>query len=93
MSWASATADVLDHLLRRLFGSRGFKGHLRSFVSATGPNQTLLKSQPQFCAMGADGGQRDILPLANAELMQLRIRVIELENLLVALLTEASERQ
>jgi hypothetical protein len=40
-----------------------------------------------------DNWQRDIPPLTDAELIQLRIRVIALENLLVALLTEASERQ
>jgi hypothetical protein len=32
-------------------------------------------------------------PLSNAELVQLRIRVIALENLLIALLAEASESQ
>ncbi|MEO9231162.1 MAG: hypothetical protein ABI216_19745 [Devosia sp.] len=40
-----------------------------------------------------DDPQRDIPALADAELTQLRIRVIALESLLVALLTEASERQ
>ena len=35
----------------------------------------------------------DEAPLTNAELVQLRIRVIALENLVVALLSEASERQ
>jgi hypothetical protein len=34
-----------------------------------------------------------LLPLADAELMQLRIRIIALENLLVALLADASEAQ
>jgi hypothetical protein len=32
-------------------------------------------------------------PLSNAELVQLRVRVIALENLVIALLAEASERQ
>ena len=35
----------------------------------------------------------DILELTNAELVQLRIRVIALENLVIALLAEGSERQ
>ena len=35
----------------------------------------------------------DVPPLTNAELVQLRIRVIALENLLIALLTDASDRQ
>lgn len=37
--------------------------------------------------------QTDGPPLTNAELVQLRIRVIALENLVVALLTDASDRQ
>jgi hypothetical protein len=48
-------------------------------------------------ALGADrqaSGDTDaLLPLADAELMQLRIRIIALENLLVALLANASEAQ
>ena len=32
-------------------------------------------------------------PLTNAELLQLRIRVIALENVVIALLAEASEQQ
>ncbi len=37
--------------------------------------------------------QSDVPKLTNAELVQLRIRVIALENLVIALLAEASERQ
>ena len=37
--------------------------------------------------------QTDVLPLTNAELVQLHVRVIALENLLIALLAEASDRQ
>ena len=37
--------------------------------------------------------QTEIPELTNAELVQLRIRVIALENLVIALLAEASERQ
>lgn len=37
--------------------------------------------------------QADALPLTNAELVQLQIRVIALENLLAALLADASDRQ
>src|SRR5665213_2427859 len=43
------TADILDHLLRRLLGSRGSKAHLRSFVTATRPEPSLnqnLKAGP-----------------------------------------------
>jgi hypothetical protein len=37
--------------------------------------------------------QSEVPQLTNAELVQLRIRVIALENLVIALLAEASERQ
>lgn len=37
--------------------------------------------------------QHGVPPLTNTELVQLRIRVIALENLVVALLTDASDRQ
>ncbi len=37
--------------------------------------------------------QADALPLTNAELVQLQIRVIALENLVAALLVDASDRQ
>ena len=37
--------------------------------------------------------QSEVARLANAELVQLRIRVIALENLVIALLAEASDRQ
>ena len=37
--------------------------------------------------------QSKVAPLTNAELVQLRIRVIALENLVIALLAEASDRQ
>lgn len=37
--------------------------------------------------------QADALPLANAELVQLQIRVIALENLLATLLVDASDKQ
>lgn len=37
--------------------------------------------------------QQEYPPLTNAELVHLRIRVIALENLVIALMTEASDRQ
>ena len=37
--------------------------------------------------------QSDVPPLTNAELVQLQIRVIALENLVITLLTAASDRQ
>ena len=47
---------------------------------------------PQDGSVSAEA-QSEIPELTNAELVQLRIRVIALENLLIALLAEASERQ
>ena len=41
----------------------------------------------------ADEAQSETPALTNAELAQLRIRVIALENLVIALLADASERQ
>lgn len=35
----------------------------------------------------------DVLPLTNAELVQLQVRMIALENLVISLLSEASDRQ
>ena len=41
----------------------------------------------------ADGGTDDASPITNAELVQLRVRVIALENLVITLLVEAPDRQ
>src|SRR5260370_2659560 len=49
-------------------------------------------SGPQGGSVSAEA-QSDIPQLTNAELVQLRIRVIALENLVIALLAEASELQ
>ena len=43
--------------------------------------------------LNVPGGQAEIPQLTNVELVQLRVRVIALENLLIALLAEASDRQ
>jgi len=47
---------------------------------------------PQGGSVSAEAPSK-IPELTNAELVQLRIRVIALENLVIALLAEASERQ
>ncbi len=45
-------------------------------------------------AISISGASRsDVPPLTNAELVQLQIRVIALENLVITLLAEASDRQ
>lgn len=42
---------------------------------------------------GSDSGQSEGPPLTNAELVQLRVRVIALENLVIALLAHSPDRQ
>jgi len=42
---------------------------------------------------GMSAATSDMPPLANAELVQLQVRVIALENLVIALLAEASDEQ
>lgn len=44
-------------------------------------------------ASHATGARAEVPPLTNAELVQLQVRMIALENLLVALLAQASEEQ
>ncbi len=41
----------------------------------------------------ADDGADDVRPITNAELVQLRVRVIALENLVITLLVGASDQQ
>jgi hypothetical protein len=66
--------------------------------SAGSRPQALARWENEGGALGVDGdaqmaGGNELLPLADAELMQLRIRVIALENLVVALLARAPEEQ
>ena len=48
--------------------------------------------RPQ-AALAADCETWDIRPLSNAEIIQLRIRVIAIENMVLGLLSSASEEQ
>jgi hypothetical protein len=43
--------------------------------------------------LSSDAGQSEIPPLNNAELVQLRVRVIALENLVISLLAQSPGRQ
>lgn len=57
---------------------------------------TTRRHQPEGSRAAAtrqDGRPPEGAPLTNAELVQLRIRVIALENLVIALLAEAPDRQ
>jgi hypothetical protein len=51
-----------------------------------------IPDRPQEGLVGGDV-QYEVPQLTNAELVQLRIRVIALENLVISLLAEASDRQ
>lgn len=55
----------------------------------------MTKTNPVIPApdLELDGRPPDDTPLTNAELVQLRVRVIALENLVIALLAEATDRQ
>ena len=48
---------------------------------------------PAHPGLGPSEARPDVPPLANAELVQLQTRVIALENLVIALLADASDRQ
>ncbi len=62
----------------------------------TSPVTTTTQLEPDGNSVPAsrhDPQPPDDLPLTNAELVQLRIRVIALENLVIALLADAPDRQ
>ena len=43
--------------------------------------------------LSSDAAQSEVPPLTNAELVQLRVRVIALENLVISLLAQSPDRQ
>jgi hypothetical protein len=59
-------------------------------MTMTSPVTTTLAFEPEGNSASRLDGQP---PLTNTELVQLRIRVIALENLVIALLAEAPDRQ
>lgn len=56
-------------------------------------NEGGASSHGPLESWGLSDGQPEVPPLSHAELVQLRVRVIALENLVIALLAEASDRQ
>ena len=68
-------------------------------LSSSQQRQSALSRWDNEGGAGPYGSQKhgvelnEIPPLTNAELVQLRIRVIALENLLIMLLAEASDKQ
>ncbi len=43
--------------------------------------------------LSSSGGQSEVPPLTNSELVQLRVRVVALENLVISLLAQSPDRQ
>jgi len=64
----------------------------RSFLATMQPLDRFAPSSPGHPTPPGPESSKEP-PLSNAELVQLRVRVIALENLVIALLAEASERQ
>ena len=65
-------------------------------MTMTSPFTAASKLEPEANSAPVsrhDGQPADDTPLTNAELVQLRIRVIALENLVIALLADAPDRQ
>jgi len=54
---------------------------------------TRWENEGGAIASAADSTLTDVPDLTNAELVQLRVRVIALENLIIAVLAEGSDRQ
>ena len=66
---------------------------LRRMALSRWENEGGALCGPQDAASVSRQSQPAAPPLTNAELVQLRIRVIALENLVIALLTDASDKQ
>ena len=66
---------------------------LRQRVLARWENEGGAGARDSQADLAAGDDSRPVPPLTNAELSQLHIRVIALEGLVAALLTEASDRQ
>lgn len=69
------------------------RAHLRERAVSRWDNEGGATSPDPQTHTPSKNEQQEYPPLTNAELVHLRIRVIALENLVIALLTQASERQ
>ncbi len=78
---ADVKPDPVDHSKQRQMALSRWdnEGGAKPF----GPQEGRILAEPQS----------EFLELTNAELVQLRVRVIALENLLISLLAETSDRQ
>ncbi|MGV8855022.1 MAG: DUF1971 domain-containing protein [Devosia sp.] len=69
------------------------RAHLRERAISRWDNEGGATSPDSQTYASSKKEQQEYPPLTNAELVHLRIRVIALENLVIALLTQASDRQ
>src|ERR1700704_4431500 len=99
---AGRKAVERSHALSRVLGSRLMPDKEPDSAASLRQRQMALSGWDKEGGAGPGGPQggsvsaqarSEIPELTNAELVQLRIRVIALENLVIALLAEASERQ
>lgn len=65
--------------------------HQRALARSEGKGGAVARSE--LGELAFDGVESDAPPSANAELVQLHIRVIALENLVIAMLAKGSDRQ
>jgi hypothetical protein len=77
----SAPAEASDRFKQRQRALQRWENE-----GGAGPGRLAAEADPREA-------QSHELPLANAELVQLQIRVIALENLVIALLSQAPDRQ
>ena len=76
-----SNSDPIEHL------------RLRQMALARWENEGGATVDDARSGSGSGEWKLDVAHLTNAELVQLRVRVIALENLLIALLAEASDEQ
>jgi hypothetical protein len=65
--------------------------HQKALARSRGRDGAVDDIEPRELAPGE--GESNALPLADAELVQLQIRVIALENVMIAILARGSDRQ
>lgn len=102
-SFRSQPSSTGGSLENSRVGNREFENGLQgSHAALSGFFTTLSSLMGYEGAAGTDGPQEgsiaddgtdDVPPITNAELVQLRVRVITLENLVITLLVRASNRQ
>lgn len=69
------------------------RSHPHQTVSAGREGDRKAKASSIHANLALDNGSEISPPLSDAELVQLRVRVIALENIVIALLAQAPDRQ